>query len=124
MRALVVILLFLFSFKGYSQSISNAPNSCLVNSIKVYEDINRKFANRDIWNNVLIFRFDIKSGNKFTTVGHAISIFNWQDKYFVYDINKGSFVLNTSSDLKSDPFKAARLIYPNTRIRYAKYMIQ
>jgi len=117
-------MLFLLSFKGYSQSLSSAPNSCLINSVKVYEDINRKFANRNIWNNVLILKFDIKSGNKPTTVGHAVSIFNWQNKYFVYDINQGSFILNTSSDLKDNPLKAARLIYPNHRIRYAKYMVQ
>jgi hypothetical protein len=122
MRQLIVILLFLFSLKGYSQSY--APNSCLVNSIRVYEDVARKFNNRDIWNNVLIFKFDIRSNNRTITMGHAVSIFNWQDKYFVYDINQGSFILNTASDLRNDPFKAARLIYPNHRIRYAKYMVQ
>lgn len=112
-------MLFLISFKGYSQSYD--PNSCLVNSIRVYEDVGKRFDNRDIWNNVLIFKFDIKPN---VTVGHAVSIFNWQGKYFVYDINQGSFILNTSSDLKNNPLKAARLIYPNHRIRYAKYMVQ
>lgn len=124
MRTLVVILLFLSTFKAYSQPLSYAPNSCLVNSIRVYEDVGRKFGNRDIWNNVLIFKFDVKSGNKPITIGHAVSIFNWQGKYFVYDINQGSFILNTSSNLKDNPLKAARLIYPNHRIRYAKYMVQ
>lgn len=118
-------MLFLLSFKGYAQSLSSAPNSCLINSVKVYEDINRKFGNRNIWNNVLILKFDIKSQNgKPTTVGHAVSIFNWQGKYFVYDINQGSFILNTQSDITNNPLKAARLIYPNHRIRYAKYMVQ
>jgi len=124
MRILGVILLLSLAAKCYSQSLSYAPNSCLVNSIKVYEDVNRKFNDRSIWNNVLIFKFDMRAScGKSVTVGHAVSIFYWNNKYFVYDINQGSFILNTTSDLRNDPFKAARLIYPNTRVRYAKYMV-
>lgn len=120
----IFLILLILNINAYSQPLAYAPNSCLINSVKVYEDVNRKFNDRDIWNNVLIFKFDIKScNNKYVTVGHAVSIFNWQGKYFVYDINQGSFVLNTTSDLKNDAFKAARLIYPNARIKYAKYMV-
>lgn len=125
-RSILLLVAFLIlEAHIYSQSLSYAPNSCLIESVRVYEDVNRKFNNRNIWNNVLIFKFDIKSrSNKYVTVGHAVSIFNWQGKYFVYDINQGSIILNTEADLKNDPFKAARLLYPNHRIKYAKYMSQ
>ena len=59
-RSILLVAAFLIlEARIYSQSLSYAPNSCLIESVRVYEDVNRKFNNRNIWNNVLIFKFDI-----------------------------------------------------------------
>lgn len=105
---------------GQEHSREYLNNSCLINSIGMYEDVNVFFKNRNIWNNVLAIRF-IKNGQKY---GHAVTIFYWNNNYYAYDINQGSWQLNTSSDLKNNPMKAARIILKNTQILQAQYLVR
>ena len=124
-KKLTLILIFLFAYKGYSEPISYAPNSCLVNSITIYEDISKEFRGKNIWNNILIFALELESEDgKPIIAGHAVSIFNWKGKYFVYDVNKGSFSLKTKLDLTQNPKLVAEILYPNTKIKYATYMLK
>lgn len=120
----LILALCLISCSSYSQSIRSAPNSCLINSIRVYENLNKEFNNKNIWNNVLIMTFKERvSRNRYAEGGHAITIFYWNNQYFAYDVNQGSKLLNSTEDLKNNPIKAAKLACPYLQIRSAKYLV-
>ena len=121
----IFLILLILKINAYSQSLAYAPNSCLVNSITIYEDISKEFRGKNIWNNILIFALELESEDgKPIIAGHAVSIFNWKGKYFVYDVNKGSFSLKTKLDLTQNPKLVAEILYPNTKIKYATYMLK
>lgn len=126
---LVILVLLISIVSGFSQcprrqsaehSREYLANSCLINSIGMYEDVNTFFNNRNIWNNVLVFSFNYR-GKK---IGHAVTIFYWNNKYYAYDINQGSWQLQTSSNLKNSPLLAARLICPNYQVFQASYLVK
>lgn len=129
MKPIVLFLLIISAFSAHSQcrrqqntehSREYLPNSCLINSIGMYEDINTFFNNRNVWNNVLVFSFNYKGKKN----AHAVTVFKWNNKYYAYDINQGSWQLNSSIDLKNNPLLAARLICPNYRILQASYLVK
>jgi hypothetical protein len=117
------IFILFFAFNCYSQS-HNLPNSCLINSIIAYEDIRRSFHDKNVWGNILVYKIIHPRNSRFF-LGHAVSIFYWNNTYYVYDINQGSFELNTKDlGLKTNPLKAARLIEYKNKVIDAEYLIK
>jgi len=120
MRYVLFFLSFCLNSFAQEHSREYLNNSCLINSIGMYEDVNAFFNNRNIWNNVLAIKF-VKNGRKY---GHAVTVFYWNNNYYAYDINQGSWQLSTSSDLKNNPMRAARIILKNTQILEAQYLVR
>lgn len=117
-----LIILFM-AFNCYAQT-EDLPNSCLINSIIAYEDIRRSFEEKDVWGNILVYKFK-DPRNPREIIAHAVSVFNWNKKYYVYDINQGSYELNTQdSNIKNNPLRAARLIERKYRVLDAEYLIK
>jgi len=120
MKKFIFILLFAFSSYGQLQGL---PNSCLINSIIAYEDIRRSFQDKNVWGNILVYKI-INPKNPRSFLGHAVSIFHWNNTYYVYDINQGSFQLDTKDiGLKRNPLRAAKLIEYKNKIIDAEYLI-
>jgi hypothetical protein len=77
-----------------------------------------------VWGNILVYKIIHPRNSRFF-LGHAVSIFYWNNTYYVYDINQGSFELNTKDlGLKTNPLKAARLIEYKNKVIDAEYLIK
>ena len=82
------------------------------------------FKNRNIWNNVLVMSFTSKDcKGRRVEESHAVTIFNWNNQYYAYDINQGSWPIRTSANLQNSPLLAAKLICPRWNIKSARYLV-
>lgn len=121
---LMVFLLLTFEAKAQYRYLESLPNSCLINSIAMYQDISEHFYSKNIWNNILIFQYKDPRNPRYIE-GHAVCVFEWNDKYFAYDINRGSWILKTRGiNIKKNAIGTAKLICPEYRVLSAEYLIK
>jgi hypothetical protein len=130
MKKLLIALLLLSNI-CFSQNLPNCrvlnlPESCFINSILAYERVVREFENYNIWSNVLAFSFLERVNGRMCEVSHAITVLEWQNQLYFYDINQGSSAVRVNSQtndyLKSNHRRMAQTIYPNKRITFSAYL--
>jgi len=124
MHYFLAIFLFVASVQAQYRNLESLPNSCLINSIAMYADISDHFSSKNIWNNILIFEYKDPKNPRYTE-GHAVCVFEFNNNYFAYDINQGSWLLKTRNiNIKNNPIGTAKLICPKYRILSAEYLIK
>lgn len=124
MRTIILLLLITANLYSQEHSREYLKNSCLINSIGMYQDVHDFFKNRNIWNNVLVMSFTSKDcKGRCVEESHAVTIFNWNNQYYAYDINQGSWPIRTSANLQNSPLLAAKLICPRWNIKSARYLV-
>ena len=68
-------------------------NGCVVDSViqtEVYEACSR-LRNHDIWSHVILFQYKGPDGNRY---GHAICVFVWRGRSWIYDPDRGSWLVS------------------------------
>jgi hypothetical protein len=130
MKKLIIFLIFVISSSTYGQVsrnklLLNYPNSCLVNSVLFYEEINNKFKAKNIWSEVLGVVYLENQNGRTVQQGHAVCIFEWKGKFFMYDINNGSGLVEMNGvkfNMKKDAVKMAEWIYGEGNVLAAEYL--
>jgi hypothetical protein len=75
-----------------------------------------------MWNSILVFKFKDPRYPRYIE-GHAICVFEWHGNFYVYDINQGSWQLDTRGiNVKNNPVGTAKLVYPKYRVLAANYL--
>jgi len=123
-RFLTLFLLLFLNFKSYSQSlpscrILNLPESCFINSVIAYEKVNKELKDYNIWSNILAVAFLEKRGNSVFQGAHAVCVIEWQNRLYVYDVNKGTLPMDSGVykiNYKSDAKALATILFPDKRI--------
>jgi hypothetical protein len=121
---IIVLLCLIFNTQAQYRSLEKLPNSCFINSVAMYLDVSDHFSSKNIWNNILIFQYKDPSNPRYTE-GHAVCVFEFNNSYFAYDINQGSWMLKTYNiNVKNNPIGTAKLICPKYRVLCADYLIK
>ena len=129
-KLIICLILVIISAPTYGQVskkklLLNYPNSCLVNSVLFYEEINNKFKSKNIWSEVLGIAYLENENGRTVKQGHAVCIFEWKGKFFMYDINNGSGLIEMNGvnfNMKKDAIKMAEWIYGEGNVLAAEYL--
>jgi hypothetical protein len=129
-KLIICLILVIISAPTYGQVskkklLLNYPNSCLVNSVLFYEEINNKFKSKNIWSEVLGIVYLENENGRTVQQGHAVCIFEWKGKFFMYDINNGSGLVEMNGvkfNMKKDALKMAEWIYGEGNVLAAEYL--
>jgi len=129
-KLIICLILVIISAPTYGQIykkklLLNYPNSCLVNSVLFYEEINNKFKSKNIWSEVLGIVYLENENGRTVQQGHAVCIFEWKGKFFMYDINNGSGLVEMNGvkfNMKKDAVKMAEWIYGEGNVLAAEYL--
>lgn len=122
MKYFLILMFTAFTSVAQMTGLEDLPNSCLINSIEMYEKVCYYFDNNEMWNTILIFKFKDPRNPRYTE-GHAICVFEWHGHFYVYDVNQGSWRLDTRGiNVKNNPIGTAKLIYPRHRVLDADYL--
>jgi hypothetical protein len=129
-KLIICFILVIISAPTYGQIskkklLLNYPNSCLVNSVLFYEEINNKFKSKNIWSEVLGIVYLENENGRTVQQGHAVCIFEWKGKFFMYDINNGSGLVEMNGvkfNMKKDALKMAEWIYGEGNVLAAEYL--
>lgn len=129
-KLIICLILTIVVFPAYSQVskkklLLNYPSSCLVNSVLYYEEINNKFKGKNIWSEVLGVVYLENENGRTVQQGHAVCIFEWKGKFFMYDINNGSGLIEMDGvnfNMKKDAVKMAEWIFGQGNVLAAEYL--
>ena len=130
MKKYIIFFLFIFSCSFCNAQINkriplNYPNSCLINSIVAYEAINKKLGQHNIWSEVLgVVYYENRNGKR-TKEGHAVCVYEWRGKFYLYDINNGGSIVEMQGvdfNMKKDPFKMAEWLFGQGNVEAAEYL--
>lgn len=133
MKKILILLFLILNLNfAYSQNlphfqIANIPQSCFINSIFIYEKVNKQLKEYNIWSNILAIAFLEKENGRIYQTAHAVTIVEWQGKLYLYDVNKGSLPIRVNSSglinhLKQDHRSLAEMIYPDKKVIDSAYL--
>jgi len=130
MKKFIIFFLFIFTCSFSNAQINkriplNYPNSCLLNSIVAYEAINKKLGQHNIWSEVLGAIYYENKNGKMVKEGHAVCVYEWRGKFFLYDINNGGSIVEMEGvnfNMKKDAFKMAEWLFGQGNVESAEYL--
>jgi len=130
MKKFIIFLFFIFICSFSNAQIKKRipldyPNSCLLNSIVAYEAINKKLSQYHIWSEVLGAVYYENENGKIVKQGHAVCVYEWRGKFYLYDINNGGSIVEMQGvnfNMKKDPFKMAEWLFGKGNVEAAEYL--
>lgn len=84
-----------------------------------YEKVNKELKEYNIWSNILAVAFVEKRGNCLFQDAHAVCVIEWQNRLFVYDVNKGTLPMDvgvSNINYQHNPKALAKIIFPDKHI--------
>jgi hypothetical protein len=118
------LLILFLSFNLYGQNlppyqIINIPQSCFINSILIYEKINKDLKEYNVWSDILAVAFVEKKNGRLVQEAHAVCMVEWKNRLYVYDVNKGTLPVDVAESrfyYKKDHKELAKIIFPDKYI--------
>ncbi len=111
----IIVFFFLGNYLPQEQKeLEMLDDGCLVHALYFKQTIlAQQMLGEQIWSRVLAIHF-------YGATGHAVTVFVYENNTFVYDPNRGSFVV--AGYPLYDPLTIAEICFPKIPIKRAHYL--